>query len=71
MNKTLAKIIRRAAKLHEESWNDQHARYCVGLLTACQTASRAEGQDEKLGELVYYLLYGTWNDSLQWAAETI
>ena len=76
----LAKAIKLAAKLREESFNDSKAEqikkvkhpdystcYDMPLRQAADIAAEVSGFDKRGTEPIYLLLKHCWNDILEWA----
>lgn len=60
----LAKAVKEAAKIHEESWDGK--TYAIGIQQAADTAAENAGFDVRGTTPIYLLLKLAWNDILEW-----
>jgi len=64
-SQVLAKVIKRAASIHEGSWNGE--KYSKNRYSAAVEACKECGVETELAEIVNITLLSTWNDTLFWA----
>ena len=67
----LAKTLKRAAQLREDSWVSDELFYQVSLLDACDKAADEMGYDKKDVKPIYLLLEYGWDGALEWARKRL
>jgi len=69
MMEDLKKAVILAAKIHEESWQDEEdiMGYEISLEDAADQAAEQLGFDLQGTKPVYLLLKNSWNETLVWA----
>jgi hypothetical protein len=65
-SKELAIALEQAAKIREDSWNEQRQAYDKHVRDAAQEVC-GNLNAGSMGSLVNLLLYLCWNDALEWA----
>lgn len=63
----LAEAIILAAKIREDSWDNNINKFDVSISCAAATAAKQAGFDSGEDELISTLLYYAWNETLHWA----
>jgi len=66
-----AKVICRAAKVYEESWDTEEKMYQLTLRMACVRAIEETNYDTHAEQPMYLLLNQCWNSVLAWAESII
>ena len=62
----LSKIIRDAAAMHDDSWDEKEKYYKIDKSKAANIVCNKSGFPE-LEKLIWNLLVVAWNDALDWA----
>lgn len=71
----LAKLIKLAAKTHEESYvtteGTTYGTYNLKISEACDLSGKMLGLDDQHNQLANLMLFSCWNDALDWADKQI
>lgn len=67
----LKNAVKRASSIRENSWKDAEGlslgHYSTSLHRACSIAAKEEGFDVEMAEVIFLLLFNSWNEALGWA----
>ncbi len=63
----LKRAINLAAKIREDSWNEEAGEYSIDLYKAADKAAEQIGFDTQGTLPVFLLLKNSWNEILNWA----